>query len=357
MNRKNHLHSLLPNISRQGQTELPAHAITMPVSPWPGGSVMSDTMRRFSRPPTGRRPGGRRREPRELIFSTLHPAFQSLRDKNNILCADESLCEEHKKIVKNYDAQLKRLFNPRHPCETLAITILRNERAETLEKIKASKCGRSKLIMEHSQAEQVWQAVNMPSDEEYEILWDRLDQEFKTYWQSLKADTDSTKSKKSSESTDHLGLMNRFGVDENPAKGEAAGVGDQIKAAGNNTSSVQVTERELESITPSQSKAPSIRSLDITCQAPREMPSQVFSSEGSSTATEQPDQARSRVSSLPRPPTPAVIRHERRKSPVVIASLENFATRVNGSMRTGRIHVNHVLRSIGNLGQRRRKSD
>lgn len=91
---------------------------------------MSDAMCRFSRPPTGRRSGRPGGAPRELIFSTLHPAYQSLRDKSNILTADEAVCQEQKELVKEYDAQLERLFDPSKPNEDLATCIIRRARAE-----------------------------------------------------------------------------------------------------------------------------------------------------------------------------------------------------------------------------------
>lgn len=306
---------------------------------------MSDTMRRFSRPPTGRGVGGRSRELRELIFSDLHPAYRSLRDKSNVLSADEAMCQEQKELVKEYDAQLKSLFDPRKPSEEPRTTAIREARAEAIEKIKNSKRRRSALIIELSQAQQVWEMVNRPSQPELEVLSDRLEQEFKEYWKRIEAERPSMKGKTPLYRTDSVDLADPVATTEDEAK-TPGGTEHLVKPPETKDPSMNVESRAIQHHTPATSRVPSLRSIDITSVKAR-------SRESLAPQTQPTTTPMTSESELPASPTST--ENERQASPIL--SLESMVDRVNGTMRTGRDHLGHVLRSIGNLRQRRRKSD
>ena len=303
---------------------------------------MSDTMRRYSRPPTSQRSGGPDGERRELIFSDLHPAYRSLRDKSNIVSADEALCQEQKELVKRYDAQLERLFDPYKPSDDLATAIIRKERAEAVEKIRMSKRRRSNLIVELYQAQQVWEMVNKPSQEEEEELNERLEQEFEHCWKALEAERRlAAKSIKTSSSSEPLDLGDFLTAIENSLdKGPTTE--NRVEALSGNGES---TDAEDTSLDQAKGKAPSIRSMDITSA----------SAESESTVTQHKPPSAREIKEHQQPTTPEAIDRERPEVPMT--SIGSLVNNVSGVVRASRDHMSNVLRSVGNLRQRRKKSD
>lgn len=210
-------------------------------------------------------------------------------------------------------------------------------------KIRESKRHRSTLIIELAQAQQAWEMVNKPSQEEEEELSDRLEQEFEQYWNALK--TERAFAERGTTSADSKGYQDLDNL--------LAGMDDSANAGKDSESTAEEPadepdSNELQIPTPSKCKTPSIRSVDIT--------SLLASSEDSASTTTTERQTLVYATAESQPPTsPKRARNKRAENSTI--SLDAVVSKVSGTMRAGREQVNSVLCSIGNLRQRRRKGD
>ena len=310
---------------------------------------MSNTTEPPPTPPARRLFGNRRKERRDILFSSLHPIYRSLRDKSNVLTADEALCEEQKDIVKALDLQIKKTFDPRKPHEDPQTRKLRHKRAIAMEKIKTSKLNRSKLIIELSQAQQVWDMVHKPSQEEQEELGDRLEQEYQLYWKALKIEQSiAGRGPASRESKEFIDLGKALAGLAPPSQEEDEdNEENQTNASEENPTSTQPSE----STSNNDDETSSIESMDIAslsasggeyATAPEDLPLSELEAEPSSSATsenESSDRSDSTVTGAP------------------ATSLDSVFKKAGEMFRTSQDSVSSVLKSVGNLRQRRKKSD
>ena len=326
------------------------------------GLATFDTVGRPSNSPTGSIFARRRRERRALIFSPLHPAYLSLRDKSNVLTADEALCQEQKDLVKEYDAKIKRYFDPRKPHEDIRTMIIRNKRAQAMEKIRDSKRGRSQLIVELAQAQQSWEMINKPSQEELEELSDRLEQEFQLYWKALQIEKAlAVNGPASPDSTEYHDLGKLLAGLAAPSSAEDEIEKDIAKAM--EEENLNPTEPSASSSSAKgKSKAPSVRSMDLTNLWPfdYDYAAAAVAAADAAAAAEAEDRAKSVATTVPLPSPTRSESADSNSSEVTVTPttpLESLFERFNETMQASRDSVSSVLRSIGNLRQRRRKSD
>ena len=292
-----------------------------------------------SRPPTRPRQNRRGIYLGELIFNKLHPAYASLIEKSNNLSADEALFQELKEAVKEHDAQLKIMYDPQKPDDDLATTIVRKARADAVAKIKSSKTRQPSLMREFCQAQQLWETINRPSREELNEVKDKLKQEFECYWQNLKADRArdhvTTMSESAASSFDRNGGFEDWDGDTKPrGKKKACIEGNHVRADSpipGDTSTVHHRSSSMTSM-----KSVDITSLKLIDEDPIELQERA---PAPNTPAQNPAES-------DRPTSPEREGYEPlSSSPSPIP----FVSKVNDT-------VSSVLKSIGNLRQRRKKS-
>ena len=340
----------------------------------PGFFPMSGGISRSTRP-SDRQPSDVSHRPmRQRIFNELDPAFRSLRNKSRALSADEASCQELKESVKRYDALLLMHVNQDNATDEEDITNIRQARAKALEEIRESRQRRSGLIIELSQAQQAWEMVYDPSDEELDLLTVILEQDFAEFWEETESERPPIKGK-----APMYPRGSKVPADP-PASPESSSDPEDITdqagpSSGSRVPSTKGKSKETQAANTKISRPPSIRSLDIaslTITGSKESPTvstQIPTNPvasgalgptnpvvlGASTPTNPVASGALRPTNPAGPTSPRNIGSENAASPLV--SFESMVDRVHEKMRASKDHLSNALRNIGNLGQRRRKSE